>query len=228
MVPAAGRGRRMGAPINKAFLPLDGVPLLAHTLRALQLPACGLDQIVVAVGPGETHLFQQMVQQYLQSTPPVALVVGGDDRQTSVYNALQRVDGAVDWVLVHDGARPLLSAAVVRRCLEAAKTLGSVTAAIPVKDTIKKVDAHGCVLETPSRESLWSVQTPQVFPRDVLLRAHEAARELGLSGPDDASLVERLGVPVHVVLGDEVNLKVTTPTDLLIAEVLLHKAGTAG
>lgn len=222
-MPAAGRGRRLGAPVNKTFLELDGVPVLAHTLKALQsAETVGIQRIIVALGPNDFELYYEKISPHLRPVPEVSLVLGGDDRQGSVKNALDQVDPEAELVLVHDGARPLVSLALIKRCIDVAQEQGNAVAAIPVADTVKMVDETGRVIETPPRDKLWRVQTPQVFRREILVAAHEHALNTGYLGTDDASLVERIGEPVYVVMGDERNFKITTPADLIIAAALIR------
>jgi 2-C-methyl-D-erythritol 4-phosphate cytidylyltransferase/2-C-methyl-D-erythritol 2,4-cyclodiphosphate synthase len=152
-----------------------------------------------------------------------ALVPGGSRRQESVRNALRALaEWAPDLVAVHDGARPLATPELVSRCVRSAAERGSGVAALPVTDTLKRADAEGRVLETLDRASIWAMQTPQVFRYSTLLAAHEAAAE-GAEATDDAALVEQLGEPIHLVPGEETNLKVTTPADLAIVEALLAR-----
>ena len=222
LVPAAGRGTRMGPAGDKLYLDLAGLPVLARTLRALQAAHdLGVGEIVVAVAPGAAARFEREVRPHLHAVPPVHVVQGGETRQASVLAALDRVRDAA-LVLVHDGARPLVPKAVLERCIGAARRGRCVVAALPVKDTIKAVDPSGRVLSTPDRRGLWAVQTPQVFPLAVLRAAHQRALQEGVDATDDAALVERTGEPVYVVEGDEVNLKITTPHDLIVAAAYLR------
>jgi 2-C-methyl-D-erythritol 4-phosphate cytidylyltransferase len=145
-------------------------------------------------------------------------VAGGSERQYSVWNGLKRVADAADVVLVHDAARPLVTAQTIEAVIKAAREQGAAIAAVPEKNTIKVVSDAGIVKSTPVRSTLWAVQTPQGFRKEILIEANEKAETDGFLGTDDASLVERLGRPVHVVMSDYSNIKVTTPEDLLVAE----------
>lgn len=222
VVPAAGSARRMGAAGDKLYLDLGGRPVLAHTLRALQAAGdLGIQRIIVAVAPGTTDRFEERIRPHLLPEPPeVAVVEGGSSRQESVRRGLDAAGGA-SWVLVHDGARPLVSRAVLARCIQSARAGRCAVAGLALKDTVKEVDEQGRIVATPARNRLWAVQTPQVFPRDTLVQAHRQAARDGFDGTDDAVLVERLGMDVHVVMGDETNLKITTPHDLRVAAFLL-------
>lgn len=217
--PAAGQGRRMKVGKNKVFLELKGLPILVRTLlRFSQLQDVG--QLILAVGPSEISDVEKMLKG-VSGLKPYSVVAGGSERQYSIANCLEFVSEAADIVLVHDAARPLVSAETIQGVINKARDVGGAIAAVPEKNTVKVVSGEGLVLSTPPRESLWAVQTPQGFQRDILIRAYAKAAEDGYLGTDDASLVERLGVPVQVVASDYRNIKITTPEDLVIAEALL-------
>lgn len=219
--PAAGQGRRMQAGMNKVFLELSGKPILIHTL--LIFSRCrAIDDLIVVVGREEVPLIKAVLMA-VPGLKPYQVVAGGSERQYSIYNGLEHVSLATEIVLVHDAARPLVSSAVIEAVVAEAGSSGAAIAAIPVKDTIKVVDEANVVTKTPPRSSLWMVQTPQGFRRDILLQAYQKAQQDEFLGTDDASLVERLGVPVKVVPGDYKNIKVTTPEDMLIAEAFLRQ-----
>lgn len=219
IVPAAGQGTRMGSDGNKLFLPLRGKPILAHTLKALE--KCGINRIILAVHRNELEWIRTEIRNW-EIMIPVELVVGGAERQDSVYEALQVVPEACRFVLVHDGARPFIKREIVARLLEEAKTYPAIVVAVPTKDTIKVVDSMGKVEATPDRSTLWQVQTPQCFARDLLKRAFDEAKNSGFRGTDDASLVEHLGESVWILMGDYQNIKITTPEDLIVAEAFLN------
>lgn len=221
IVVAAGRGTRMGMDQNKVFLDLAGVPVLARTIRAFSESGL-VDKFVVVVGDQEKDKAKALLATFCPEVP-VTLVAGGADRQASVYQGLLSLLGDETIVLVHDGARPFVPNACIEACVSAARAFGAACVGMPVKDTIKRVDATGDVVETPDRERLWQVQTPQGFVADVLLRAHEHALTEGFRGTDDASLVERLGFRVRMVVGAYANIKLTTAEDLAFAEALLGK-----
>ena len=220
IVPAAGQARRMGCGVNKAFLSLDGKPILARTL--LLLAQCReIEEIIVAAAPDEVEAVNQLVAELPELIPPCRVVPGGSERQYSVANALAQVDEAVEIVLVHDAARPLVTQETVSAAVAAAQEYGAAIVAVPVKDTIKQIDATGFVTATPDRKTLWSVQTPQAFTADLLRLAHETARRDGFLGTDEAVLVERLGRRVKIVPGSDRNIKITTPADIVMAQGLL-------
>lgn len=226
IVVAAGRGQRMKAKLNKQYLPLAGKPVLYYSLAACLASGC-FKQIVAVVTPGEEEIFRRDVLLPYFPDKRICVVGGGNERQDSVWQGLSAVPDEMDFICVHDGARPLASVELFARTLEKGIELGTAVAAVPVKDTIKRVDKFYKVVETPPRESLWAVQTPQVFRRDWLVSAYRRAMHEGFYATDDAALLEHYGYPVHIVSSDYSNLKVTTPDDLILAEVLLGREGNA-
>ena len=218
--PAAGQGRRMEAGINKVFLELCGKPILVHTLLAFsRCPA--IDDLIVVVAPEEVGFIKKILCA-IPGLKPYQVVAGGAERQYSVYNGLAHVSTETELVLVHDAARPLVPQSVIEAVAAEAAKSGAAIAAVPVKDTIKVVNEDKEVLQTPSRSSLWMIQTPQGFRRDLLVQAYQKAQLDVFVGTDDASLVERLGASVKVVKSDYRNIKLTTPEDILIAEAFLR------
>jgi 2-C-methyl-D-erythritol 4-phosphate cytidylyltransferase len=215
LVPAGGAGERMGGA-RKAFLDLGGEPVLARCLRPF-LRRPDVEWIVVAL-PVDVH---HAPPAWLLADPRVRTVCGGATRTDSVRNALAAVPHDADIVIVHDAARPLVTGALIERCLRATTAETSAVPAVPVVDTIKAVDASGRVLATPDRAMLRAAQTPQAFPAAVLRRAHERAAADGVAGTDDAALVEHYGGMVVVVDGAPENLKITARADLVMAEALL-------
>lgn len=221
IVVAAGKGRRMGTSESKQFLPIAGKPILVYTLEVFETME-EADTVVLVVGSEDMTRCEQYIRRYgLRKVRKI--VAGGAERQESVYLGLQALAASVEWVLVHDGVRPLAEKGAISRCFQKAQNVGAAVLAVPVKDTIKRVDDAGRIAATPERKSLWSMQTPQAFRRSLLLEAHERARADGFFGTDDAMLVERLGYSVHVVEGDYANIKITTQDDLLWAQFLLQK-----
>ncbi|WP_100404169.1 2-C-methyl-D-erythritol 4-phosphate cytidylyltransferase [Bacillus sp. FJAT-42315] len=219
VIPAAGQGKRMKADCNKLLLSLQGRPVIIHTLEVFEKdPAC--DGIVLAVKEEEKPLFTNLITEYNMSKV-YKLVTGGEERQQSVYSGLKQLEHA-DIVLVHDGARPFMMRKMIDELVKEAKISGAAIAAVPVKDTIKRVK-DGTVVETVERSSLWAVQTPQAFRLSSLLQAHEQAEKDGFLGTDDASLIERINLPVQIVEGDYDNIKLTTPEDLVFAEAIIQK-----
>jgi 2-C-methyl-D-erythritol 4-phosphate cytidylyltransferase len=224
LIPAAGQGRRMGGPLEKQFLLLEGIPLLAHTLRVFESSPL-IHGIVVVVPKDRMELVQEKILEQYNISKLLAMVAGGPHRQESVRLGLEALGSGWELVVVHDGARPLVSSELIARCVETALLHGAAIAAVPTTDTVKEVDPEGFVLSTPRRERLWMVQTPQAFRHDWLLRAHMEAQKEGFLGTDDASLVERLGHRVKVVQGSYENIKVTTASDLKLAREILAAQG---
>lgn len=216
VVVAAGGSQRMGGA-DKVFAPLLGRPLVAYSLDALE--ACPLvDEIVLVLSAGNLERGRGLVRD-CGWRKARHVCQGGARRQDSVRSGLAALSPDVRWVVIHDGARPCVTSDIVERGLEAALETGAAVAAVPVADTIKVVGPEGHVRETPPRAELYAAQTPQVFLRDLLLRAHQAS---DADATDDAAVVERLGHRVRVFPGAPSNIKVTTPTDLAVAEALLR------
>lgn len=225
VVVAAGRGTRMGSADNKPYLQLAGRSVLAHTLEAFE-ESESVEAIVLVVTSNEELRAHEVVR--LEGFRKIiAIVPGGAERQDSVFAGLSALD--TDGVLVHDAARPMITAVQIEACCRAAEEHGAAALAVPVKDTIKVSDGNGFIVATPERRTLWSVQTPQAFLRLELMKAHKQASDEGASATDDAMLLERLGRKIAIVEGDYRNLKITTPEDLPIAELLLaRRAGEEG
>ncbi len=226
LIPAAGHGKRMDSDVNKLLLPLESKPVLVHTLSVFQ--ACSLiDEIVVVAAPEEINIIEREIVGPFGFSKVRRVAAGGRERQDSVRLGLDSISPDMEWVVVHDGARPLLLLPQLERIIRGAFGLGSVITAVPVKDTIKRVDSQKRVTATLPRHELWAVQTPQVFPRRLLEKAHTAAQTAGWVGTDDASLLELLGESVHVVMGSYENLKITTPEDMIMAQAILSKRSKA-
>jgi len=219
VIPAAGRGERFGKGSNKVFALAAGRPLLAHTLGAFE--RCGLiDEIVLVVGEGEVDEAGRTAERYGIGKLR-AVVAGGDHRQISVERGLEATDPSASVVAIHDGARPLVRAETIEATVRAAREHGAAVAAVPVVETIKSVGPDDFVESTLDRSRLWSIQTPQTFVRELIVRAYRQARADGVYATDDAMLVERLGHPVKLVRGAFDNIKVTTPLDLAFVEMVL-------
>ena len=196
-----------------------------HTL--LKFSRCeAVDKLVVVVAPEEV-LFIKRALRGVPGLKPYTVVAGGAERQFSVANGLKAMDPETDLVLVHDAARPLVSPVTIACVIDEARRSGAAIAAVREKNTVKVVDSNGIVKKTPERAQLWEVQTPQGFKREIIEEAYQKAMQDGTMGTDDASLVERLGVPVKVVTSDYRNIKITTPEDLLIVEAFLREGRLA-
>lgn len=220
VILAAGLGKRMQAGHNKQFIEICGQSILTHTLTVFaKIPE--IAKIVLVVRAGEEDTCQNMIPEIAENK--TVLAIGGKERQDSVHNGIRAITWECEYILIHDGARPLVTEEVIRRTLLAAQNSGAAICAVPVKDTIKQADSDGNVLATIPRESLWAVQTPQVFRADLIRRAYENAYVHNHYGTDDASLVEYLGEKIKIVTGDYENIKITTPEDIPTAEQILQK-----
>ncbi|MCE2414953.1 2-C-methyl-D-erythritol 4-phosphate cytidylyltransferase [Candidatus Poribacteria bacterium] len=220
LIPAAGKGTRMAHSVKKPYLKLAQKPILTHTIQQFEQNSA-VDAIFVIVDRDDFRQCHDAVLHPYQFTKVQELVEGGETRQMSVYNGIRALSADVDFVIVHDGVRPFVTDEIIFTCLTAADECGAAVAAVPVKDTIKVANQDNLIVETPVRDQLWAVQTPQVFRKSLLKEAHQAAQARQLTATDDASLVEQLGFPVKLVNGSYANLKITTPIDLQVAEVLL-------
>jgi 2-C-methyl-D-erythritol 4-phosphate cytidylyltransferase len=222
IIPAAGKGKRMQAGLNKQYLYLGNKPVLYHTLKAFD-EIKGFSEIVLVVGEEEFDLCQREIMDRFSFQNKVRLVAGGAERQDSVRNGLLSLKQDTDLVLIHDGARPLVTKELIQNAIAVGRKEEACILAVPVKDTIKVLDETGYIKETPERHYVWAAQTPQVFSYDLILKAHLKAKEEGFVGTDDSMLVERLGRSVKTVLGSYDNIKITTPHDLITAEQILRR-----
>jgi 2-C-methyl-D-erythritol 4-phosphate cytidylyltransferase len=222
IIVAAGSGARLGAPESKPFLPLGDKPLLIHAVQKFQ-DCSEVDELVLVVRAADLRRAEALVVEY-HLEKVVGVVEGGQRRQDSVYRGLKGLDGrGVEFVLVHDAARPFLSLGKVQEIIRVAKKHRAAVLAIQPKDTIKLSDGTPFIQVTLDRTKLWVVQTPQCFALDLLVRAHERALKDEFVGTDDAGLVERLGVRVRIVEGSYDNIKITTQEDLDLAELILRR-----
>lgn len=219
VILCGGSGTRMGAAGNKTLLKTGGVPAIVRGFRTF---AEIVDGIVLVTRAGEEPVFAQVLADH--SLNPLAIVPGGADRQASALCGLQALPPDADIALIHDGARPFVTEAIIRRVIESVKQYGSGVAAVPCRDTIKRADSDGLVLETLDRSALWQMQTPQGFFVKDLLAAHAAAPA---RYTDDAALMEAAGHAVRLVLGSPDNIKLTSPEDLrMINGMLTPRIGT--
>lgn len=218
IIAAGGSGKRMGTDCNKLFFELGGAPVLAHTLMAFEENPM-VDEIIVSAKT-EDFLYIKELAETFDIRKLKTIVKGGAERAESVKAALLEVSDISAFVLVHDGARPLVDQETITRTISAAYTHGAAACGVRPKNTIKREDENGFIAETVDRSELYEIQTPQVFSKDLFSRAYQADGEMLRSATDDCSLVERLGVRVKIVAGNYRNIKITTAEDILIAEVL--------
>jgi 2-C-methyl-D-erythritol 4-phosphate cytidylyltransferase len=212
-------GKRMGSNRNKLLLEVRSQPLLSWTLLAADA-ASSISWMGIISQPHDWKFFEDIISQH-QLTKPVEFISGGSTRQESVYNGLHGLPADARKVLIHDGARCLATPSLFDRCAAAMDNCAGFVAAVPVKDTIKVVDQSRIVQSTPDRSQLWAAQTPQGFDVNLLKQCHQRGISEGWEVTDDAALFEKCGLDVHIVEGEETNLKVTTPQDLAIAEFIL-------
>jgi 2-C-methyl-D-erythritol 4-phosphate cytidylyltransferase len=239
VIPAAGSGRRMNATVNKIWLPLCGQTVLGHTLKVFQRSR-SIDHIVLAVNQAEIPDFEKFmpatsVTGPADNYPGISLVGGGAERRQSVANALQFLKSWPGWsnqpkrlVVIHDAVRALLTGELLERAIAAGVEYKAIGVGVPVKDTIKQVNADGLVTATLDRSQLWAIQTPQVFDFDLILSCYEQVAGLPLNFSDDCGVVEYCGHPVKLIEGDYENLKITTPGDLDLAGAVLKARGRGG
>jgi 2-C-methyl-D-erythritol 4-phosphate cytidylyltransferase len=222
IIPGAGSGERLAASENKPFLLLGDKPLLVHTVQRFQ-ESPEIDEIVLVVRAKDIPQAETLVAEY-RLGKVVAVVEGGDRRQDSVYCGLKELEGrGIAYVLVHDAVRPFLDSFRIHEIIRVAKEHGAAVLAIQPKDTIKLSNGTPFVQKTLDRTRLWAVQTPQCFSMEVLMKAYDSAIKDEFLATDDSSLVERLGVNVRIVEGSYDNIKITTPEDLELAEMILRR-----
>jgi 2-C-methyl-D-erythritol 4-phosphate cytidylyltransferase len=222
LIPAAGMGKRMGASINKQYLRLGGMPIVARTISVFE-QAPFIAGIYLVIPADEIPYCREHVVEACSFRKIVEIVPGGKERQNSVMNGLNAIRqrcGDDDVVVIHDGVRPFITPELLKESIDTARTSDGALVAVPAKDTIKTV-RDGIVTGTPPREGLWQAQTPQTFRFGVIYGGHLAAERDGFIGTDDTSLVERRGGRIRVVRGDYRNIKITTPEDLILAEAFL-------
>lgn len=222
IVVSAGEGRRLGGSLPKPYLPIADRPMILRTLDRC-FAARSIDDVILVVAAVELARCEALLLgDAALRQRPWRLQSGGATRQGSVKRGLEKIGLNTDIVVIHDGARPLVSPLLIDRCVELTNEKGAVVVGVPVHDTIKLVSEDRWVLSTPDRSALWEIQTPQVFRRDLILEAHRWAMQKRIEATDDAMLVERMGERVFLVEGDRSNLKITVPEDLLFAEALIQ------
>ncbi|MCH5333238.1 MAG: 2-C-methyl-D-erythritol 4-phosphate cytidylyltransferase [Agathobacter sp.] len=224
IVLSAGSGRRMHSAVPKQYMELGGRPVIYYSLKAFEESKA--DSVVLVAGAEDIAYCREQIVEYFGFSKVTAVVPGGDERWLSVYQGLLACADS-DYVLIHDGARPLLDVEDIHRSMECVRSHKACVLATKVKDTIRIAGEDGCVLDTPNRDTLWAMQTPQSFSYDLLMGAYRALlAELETGGmpvvTDDAGVVERaLGQRIYLLPGSSQNIKITTPEDLMLAELLL-------
>ncbi len=219
VIPAAGKGTRIGGDLPKQFIELAGKPIVLHVLEYIQSTSC-IDAAVVVAAADCLRDVSDLTSRY-GLTKVIAVVEGGAERQDSVWKGLQRLaDADIEYVAVHDGVRPFLDDELVHRILLAAKEFGAAVPAVQPRETVKQTGPEMFVADTPPRNDLWLVQTPQIFEFPLLYRAYQTAMISGYYATDDAGLVEKIGGRVKVVDGSYDNIKITTREDLDLAQIV--------
>lgn len=217
VIVAAGSGKRMKRTINKQFIEIKGKPIIARTIEKFYNNE-NIDRITLAIRPEDEEDFLEVFKTY--GFENINLVYGGKERQDSIYNVLEGLEGS-EYVLIHDGARPFVSGEAIDRCVAEVKENKAICLGVCTKDTIKIVDEDGRIVSTPDRSRIWCAQTPQAFDTDLIKRAYKKAKVDNLVGTDDSSLVEAMGTKVKMVEGEYTNIKITTPEDILLANSLI-------
>ena len=223
LIVAAGEGRRIGAEAPKTYLPICGRPMVLRTLDRF-FATRTVERVVLVIAANDLSRCETMLRDDSSLGKCAWLLQGGGaTRQQSVSKGLEKIDANTELVIVHDGARPFVSPGLIDRCVEAARDKSAVVVGLQARDTIKTVSGDRWVQTTPNRNSLWEIQTPQVFRTDWLVEAHDRAVRDGVDATDDAMLLERMGKPVFVLDGERTNFKITTPDDVWLAETLIRE-----
>lgn len=221
IIVAAGKGIRMSNTMRKQYIALDGIPILSRTLGVFD--RCDLiDQIIMAVPEDDIDYCRDEIIPAANMKKETIIVIGGARRQDSVYESLKAIETVDAIVLIHDGVRPFVNPEHLVACIKGAQKHGACILGIPAFDTVKRVDAKNEIVDTQKRDTLWLAQTPQAFQLELIKRAHEIAKQEGVTGTDDASLVERLGGIVKIIPGSRNNIKITNQEDLKLAQALLQ------
>ena len=221
IIVAAGKGTRMKGPTRKQYLDLSGRPVLAYSIMAFD--SCSLvEEIFLVVPEEDVEYCQDKILSFLNLKKRINLVHGGAKRQDSVYNGLQAIKKNTETVVIHDGVRPFIHPADLKKCILGSKKYGACILATAAIDTLKRVGELDIIVATLPRENIWLAQTPQAFQYNLIIKAHETARRYGYVGTDDASLVEKLGEDVKIINGSRFNIKITKKEDLDIARAMLN------
>lgn len=221
IVPVAGQGKRFGGDIPKQFYELAGQPIILQTVKKL-ITSPLISGGVIVCGADDKTRMQELLFQLPEFRENFCIVVGGKKRQDSVYNGYKQIEESTDLVLIHDGARPFVSVEMIEKCVHGAQQFGACITAIPVSDTVKKVK-DGKIIKTLDRSELYRAQTPQVFKYEILHESYKQSKKEKMNFTDEASMIEWAGYDVHIVPGNNLNIKITTQSDLLIAEKIAEQ-----
>ena len=223
LIAAAGKGCRMNAGLSKMLMRLDEKPILTHTLEKFEEAQC-IDKIVLVINPTDRKVIEQIILSNNRFNKVTKIITGGNTRQDSVYNGLQAIDNdQEDIVLIHDGARPFITEQMMKATIQQAQIFDGAIIAVPVLDTIKKVQSEQLIDRTIDRGRLWQAQTPQTFRLSCIKALHRKASKEGFVASDDAIIVEHYGGQVKIIEGSRNNLKITDPFDMAVAKVLMRK-----
>ncbi|MEQ9618332.1 MAG: 2-C-methyl-D-erythritol 4-phosphate cytidylyltransferase [Deltaproteobacteria bacterium] len=222
IITAAGLGKRFGEGLPKQFMPLSGKPVLIHSIEAFSKSPL-VEDITLVVPERWVEYTRREIVGRLETDKVGNVIAGGAERQDSVANGFQSLNGTPDIVVVHDGVRPFVSVEIIEEVINAASECGAAIAALPSHDTVKKSSPAQYIESTLPRDSLWFAQTPQAFRHEILRRAFIKASEDGFTGTDESLLVERTGVDVKLVTGSPYNIKITTEEDLLLGELIVKE-----
>lgn len=214
IIPAAGQGRRMNSDVSKQYIEIDGKPIIVFTLEKFQ-ELSWIDDIILVVGENEIDYAQKYIKNKYGFTKISKVILGGGDRQDSVYEGLKAMDEKNDIVLIHDGVRPMIDSDTIKKIIEETYKHKACVLGVNVKDTIKIIDEKGFVKETPNRNQLYAIQTPQAFERALILSAYKRGHDESFKATDDAMLIEQFTtIKVKIVEGSYSNFKITTPEDI--------------
>lgn len=223
IIVAAGNSTRMGQGISKQFLKICERPVIYWTLKAFEDCNC-IDEIVVCSKKSDFDKMREIIRKY-KITKVKCLVQGGSTRQQSVVNGVNATSSDSNYLVIHDGARPLITCDMIEKAIAGAMENGAAAIGVQVKDTLKIVDENSLIIGTQSRENLWAVQTPQVFEKEIYIKALKAAQADDMDCTDDCQLIERINQKITMVIGQSLNIKITTSDDLLLAEAILKNRG---
>ncbi len=216
VIVAAGSGLRMRSTVAKQFIEIGNIPIIARTLQVFALHR-SISNICLVVPGQDIDFCRQVILPHVDSGKQIMIIAGGARRQDSVYLGIKAMDRHEPVVVIHDGVRPFVSPENIEACVDGAAETGACIAGIPASDTLKRVSEGSVIAQTVSRDNIWLAQTPQAFGWDLIKKAFEQASADGFAATDDASLVERMGVPVLIIEGSRRNIKITTPEDLEMA-----------
>ena len=219
IIPAAGSGKRLGKNVPKPYLEIAKKTILEYTLSQFA-SFDEIGQVIVSTSGRYIELTKAILTRVFPGKV-VKVVPGGKERQDSIRNALEEVMDDIQLIAVHDAVRPFVAGETIKACIEKAAETGAAIVAVPAKDTIKKTGRNRIIRDTPDRDNLWQAQTPQIFERELLIKAYKIAQERNITGTDDSSLVEKAGGDVFLVEGTRENFKITWPLDLQLAELLM-------